>query len=62
MSSCLFARLCEVMTLLRQKAAKVRQKALSDTVGTRFGAEIGLCTAPKCVFFEFLVGDFTANR
>ena len=44
MSSCLFARLCEVMTLLRQKAAKVRQKALSDTVGTRFGAEIGLCT------------------
>ena len=62
MSSCLFARLCEVMTLLRQKAAKVRQKALSDTVGTRLGAEIGLCTAPKCVFFEFLVGGFTANR
>ena len=51
MSSCLFARLCEVMTLLRQKAAKVRQKALSDLFGTRFGAEIGLCTAPKCVFF-----------
>ena len=51
MSQCLFARLCEVMTLLRQKAAKVRQKALSDTVGTRFDAEIGLFAAPKCVFF-----------
>lgn len=53
MSQCLFARLSEVMTLLRQKAVKVCQKALSDRVGTRFGAEIGLYTAPKCVFLSF---------